>query len=682
MLQRRRIATPRQVSVRPTLAIVLTTALAVSAAFGGNQILQTQNAGPSPIDATSNTASFASGDNVVVEDAAISAQSGESGPRTVKEFSQDERFSMFAVTWTGTRDIAAFFRAQRDDGSWSEWYDADPVSNIGPNGENGTELIYVEPTNAVQVSITGVDILGDEPLEDPASNVDISPVEEAPVVEEPIVEAPAPVEPAPAEPAPVAGMAPLPSNYGDIQPVADVAAASDLDVVFIDGGIDEGIALATESTSYGMPDVVTRAGWGANESARCRGTTIDDETIAATVHHTAGSNNYSQAASPGIMRGMYDYHARTLGWCDIGYNAVVDKFGTIYEGRYGGLDKGVQGAHVGGFNKGTFGISMMGNYDTTQTTPAMINSVGEMIGWKAAVAGFDPQGKNNYYTNGFSGSKFSAGTTANLPNIFAHRDAHYNACPGQYGYAQMDNIRSIAAATSAGIDAGTVNPSETTTETTTETTPAPSESTSTTNLEPTPPEDEQDVDEPVAPGTDALTTLSSAVEGDQNAILAVVGTIAAVAITSLSSGGINAENTNRIGDVEVLADFKVSDLTPIISTIVSITGDSEIEQTWSRISTAFGPVLGEPRSGITPGAGAGAQYALFDNGIIVNSDETPARGLWGAIADTWAGQGFDLGPLGLPLSEEYAAGDLLRVDFEGGFITFDPATGQVDVKLV
>ena len=119
-----------------------------------------------------------------------------------------------------------------------------------------------------------------------------------------------------------------------------------------------------------------------------------------------------------------------------------------------------------------------------------------------------------------------------------------------------------------------------------------------------------------------------------------------------------------------------------MDTLISLSGDSEIEQTWSRVSTAVGPVLGNPRGGITPTAGAaGTQYALFDNGIILDSDETEARALWGTVADTWAAQGFDLGPLGLPVSDQYSEGDLLRVDFQGGYITYDPATGAVDVKL-
>ncbi|GAB3695697.1 N-acetylmuramoyl-L-alanine amidase [Corynebacterium nasicanis] len=632
MQQRRRIATG-QTSVNPTLAVVLSLALIVSAAFGGNQILKTQDVGSGPIDVSNTSASFATGDNIVIDDAAIAQQSGVPGPRTVKEFTRDEQFSMFAITWLDDRDLAAYVRAEMPDGSWGPWWDAEAIGETGPNGENGTELIYVEPTNKVQVSIVGVDILG-EPEMEPVS------------------------------------LAPLPTNYGDIQPVADVASPEDLDVVFIDGNAEAGgIALATDSVTRGMPSVVTRAGWGAPAGNNCR-TTIDNEMVGAAVHHTAGSNGYTQAQSAAIMRGMRDYHANNLGWCDIGYNAVVDKFGTIYEGRAGGLDKNVQGAHVGGFNKGTFGISMMGNYDQVATTPAMIKSVGDMIGWKAAIAGFEPKGTNQYYTYGFQGSKFAANTTATLPNIFAHRDAHYNTCPGQYGYAQMGTIRDIAQAKYQAIKSGTVQPTQTQpTQTQPQTTTTPVTPTTTQQSPPPAPR----------PQPDPLNMMSNAAGGDTTALLTVAGTLAGLAVAFLASEGTVPGTTRQVGDIAVLNDVKLTDLKPVLDIVSTLANNPQIEQAVNRIGTNYGAVLGNPRGGLNTGE---ATYALFDNGVIIDEAAAPeARALWGAFADLWAGQGFDLGPLGMPLTEEYQEGDLVRVDFEGGYATYNPSDGNVDVKL-
>ena len=157
--------------------------------------------------------------------------------------------------------------------------------------------------------------------------------------------------------------APLPYNVGAIAPVADVeeldaespeqpaeqltAAANTsvegMEAVFIDGNAQAGEAIEQTAVTDGMPKVVSRAGWGADESKRCMGPTYDNGVKAMTLHHTAGNNNYTKADAAAQMRGIYQYHAVNLGWCDIGYNVLVDKFGTIYEGRYGGLRQGCPG---------------------------------------------------------------------------------------------------------------------------------------------------------------------------------------------------------------------------------------------------------------------------------------------------------------------------------------------------
>lgn len=715
------------------LAIILSTVLVAAGIAGvtGERILSTQETGGDPVPVSEQNVAFSSGDNVVIDDPAIATQGLGPGQgqgtseRTVKEFSTEEPFSMFALTWEGDLDVASFVRAQAEDGSWGQWYSAEPIGETSPSGKNGTDLIYVEPTTKIQVSTTGIDYLGAEAAgtegtpaeESPATDGAAAPAAETPTepasapqsAEEPAVEAPAPAEAPTAEvPADTpaadtdsritqngpAGTAPLPSNYGDIQPVAEVADPNNVEVVLLDGNADQGgIALASESDSYGMPNVISRAGWGADESLRCSSPTIDDQVSAITIHHTAGSNNYTEAQAAAQMRGYYHYHAAQLGWCDIGYQALVDKYGNIYEGRAGGLNKAVQGAHAGGFNQNTWAISMMGDFSTVTPPRETVQAVGEMAGWRASVAGFNPTGSDTHYSEGSGYTMYPYGTAVTLPNIFAHRDVGYTTCPGDAGYAQMDNIRKIAKQKYDAIGGGNAGGSDS------GSTPGPTSSTSPAQPS-TPAPGGQATNEPAT--LDQMSSdvfsgmaggdidLAGLLAGDTEAITGAAGTIAVIALSLAlangelgSSGGEGA--TTTAGDVEIIDGVSLAHIPPVVDGLVSLSGDSEMAETWRQIRSLFGPVLGESRSGVAYAAdqhgNTNTQYALFDNGIMLSSDQTGTHALWGAIGNAWAGQGFDAGPLGLPVNEEYSAGDLLRVDFQFGYITYDPASGAIDVQL-
>ena len=91
---------------------------------------------------------------------------------------------------------------------------------------------------------------------------------------------------------------------------------------------------------------VTRKQWGADESLRKCSIDISPGRVQAmTVHHTAGATDYSKAQVPGILRGILRYHTQTLGWCDIGYNMLIDKFGGVYQGRTGSHSESVIGLY-------------------------------------------------------------------------------------------------------------------------------------------------------------------------------------------------------------------------------------------------------------------------------------------------------------------------------------------------
>ena len=105
------------------------------------------------------------------------------------------------------------------------------------------------------------------------------------------------------------------------------------------------------------------------------------------MHHTVNSNGYSRDQVPSIIRGIYAYHTQSRGWSDVGYNFLVDRFGRIWEGRYGGVARPVVGAHTLGYNDYSFAMSAIGNFDVTGAPSAMLDAYGRLFAWKLSLHG-------------------------------------------------------------------------------------------------------------------------------------------------------------------------------------------------------------------------------------------------------------------------------------------------------
>lgn len=194
----------------------------------------------------------------------------------------------------------------------------------------------------------------------------------------------------------------------------------------------------------GRPEIVGRAEWGADEKLRDGDFTYTDTVKVMFVHHTADSNEYTCADSPSVLRSIYRYHVKTNGWSDIGYNFLVDRCGTVFEGRAGGVDKPVKGAHTLGFNTDSAGVAAMGTYTDTAPPAEMLDSLSRVIAWKLGLHGADPLGKAQL-TSGDSGSRFPAGTDARFDVISGHRDGFTTECPGQRLYEALPKVRRGAA---------------------------------------------------------------------------------------------------------------------------------------------------------------------------------------------------------------------------------------------
>jgi hypothetical protein len=226
-------------------------------------------------------------------------------------------------------------------------------------------------------------------------------------------------------------------STGGGQPGEALTAASTAHAAEVDAGRVSAAAVA-------MPGVVSRAGWGADESLRSGSPSYADGVRYAVIHHTAGTNTYSRAEAPAVVRGIHAYHTTILGWSDIGYNVLVDRYGTIYEGRAGGMERAVIGAHAQGFNTGSLGVSVLGEFTSSAPPKVAFDAVTDVVAWTFRLHGVSPGG-SVLITSGGS-NKYPAGMQVPMSTIFGHRDAGQTACPGSAYYARLPALRTAVAA--------------------------------------------------------------------------------------------------------------------------------------------------------------------------------------------------------------------------------------------
>ena len=216
-------------------------------------------------------------------------------------------------------------------------------------------------------------------------------------------------------------------------------AARNVKLDVVDPGPDPTTPIAEAQATPGMPAIITRAQWGADESIR-RGPPHYAEPLQMVfIHHTATSNSYAPSDSAAIVRSIYEYHVETNGWDDIGYNFLVDRYGQIFEGRYGGMTRSVIGAHTLGFNTHSSGIAVIGSFGSSAPPSAAIAALDHLLAWRMDVAHIAPAGKNMMVSGG--NPSYPAGTKVVLNTISGHRDVYQTDCPGQYLYNLLPSIR-------------------------------------------------------------------------------------------------------------------------------------------------------------------------------------------------------------------------------------------------
>ena len=308
------------------------------------------------------------------------------------------RFSVMGVTWTpdaAVDEVDVHVRT-RTGGTWTPWEHVEAEGRDAPDAgtddtgrrlRSGTSPVWTGPSDGVQVTVRTVQ--GASPR-----NVKIELVDP--------------------------GTSP-----------ADRASA---------------LPSGTASAAAVRPEIISRAQWGADESIR-RGTPDYTSTVkVGFVHHTASSNDYTASQAAAMVRGIYAYHVQSNGWSDIGYNFLVDRYGRAYEGRAGGIDRYVLGAHTGGFNVDSFGVSLLGDFSTVPPSADTMATVSRILAWKLGSAYRDPRGRAVLTSAGGGTSKHPAGAQVTFDVISGHRDAGTTSCPGATTYARLPALRSSVAA--------------------------------------------------------------------------------------------------------------------------------------------------------------------------------------------------------------------------------------------
>jgi N-acetylmuramoyl-L-alanine amidase len=186
------------------------------------------------------------------------------------------------------------------------------------------------------------------------------------------------------------------------------------------------------------PAVITRTAWRASESIRRDAPRYASALRFAVVHHSAGSNSYTRQQSAAVVRAIQLYHVRGNGWDDIGYNFLVDKYGQVFEGRFGGMERNVIGAHAQGFNTGSVGVALLGNYDSATLTAEARSALVRLLAWRLDVAHVDPLAALSMPSGG--NPRFPTGIPVLLRPISGHRDVGFTSCPGSLLYGQLDQL--------------------------------------------------------------------------------------------------------------------------------------------------------------------------------------------------------------------------------------------------
>jgi hypothetical protein len=192
----------------------------------------------------------------------------------------------------------------------------------------------------------------------------------------------------------------------------------------------------------GQPQIIARDAWAGRHAAPA-GPAGYGSVRLAFVHHTDNPNGYSEAQVAPMLLAIFDYHRYVRGFFDIAYNFLIDAFGRIWEGRAGGIDEPVIGAHAGGYNLESTGVAILGTFIASVPPPPAMTALEQLLAWKLSLHGVPAVGKVSVEVDPFGAvyTPFAPGSHVLLPRVAGHRDGDQTDCPGDALYHRLPEVR-------------------------------------------------------------------------------------------------------------------------------------------------------------------------------------------------------------------------------------------------
>ncbi|MET9118326.1 N-acetylmuramoyl-L-alanine amidase [Streptomyces longwoodensis] len=426
------------------------------------------------------------------------ALQGTGGDRRELSRTGTRQFSLLGVTWAGAgkrlHGTAQVRTRSVETGDWTPWHDVDldvdPLDKPGPRVRGASEPVWVGPSDGVQVQVVrkngtttplprGIEVNlvdpgvvtdaetepdgngkgngngdgdGTEPAAFALDGTDPSPSTTPDPSADASTDPDATTSPSPTDDQTTATTSPSPS---DTSPEESTSSSATTPPPATTTPTPTATVPTAPPSTVPRPQIVPRADWGADESISPEAPEYNADVKALFVHHTDGTNDYTCDQSPAIVRSIYAYHVQVSGWKDLGYNFLVDKCGTLFEGRKGGVDLPVLGAHTYGWNREAAAVAVIGDYTQTSATDAALTSIARLAAWKLGQYGADPAGTTQLVAGAtqknLAGTSFTTGTKYTFQRISGHRDGFNTLCPGDLLYNQLPKIRSWAAGPAQGL---------------------------------------------------------------------------------------------------------------------------------------------------------------------------------------------------------------------------------------